>query len=189
MGSLQSRKENIMPTHVNKKASKPEYPVEDIKAYYDAFLYLVELPMYWPECSLRLERFFDTGHPVVSSQPQEFTEFCTVYQRVNQAAAKLGLEEDLNERMLRALARNLYYGSSRQTFYVRFLKGRIENINTISDLSSVIEVEERYQYYLYRKENYHKGRGIGPKFKTWLKNGGCPITFYSIMSCKKAESS
>ena len=85
-----------MPTHVS-KASKTGYPVEDIKAYYKAFLYLAELPTYWPESSLRLERFFDTGHPVVSNQPPEFTEFCEAFQKVRKAAAKLDLEQDLDE--------------------------------------------------------------------------------------------
>ena len=170
-----------MPMHL-KNASTLKYPVEDIEAYYKALLYLAELPIYWAEYNPRLERFFDTGHPAVTNQPPEFEEFCAAYEKVRQAAAKLDLEQDLSKRMLRALARNLYYGKTRQEFYVRFINGRLENAQTAHELSSVIEVEERYQYYLFRKENHYKGRGIGPKFKTWLKNGGCPITFYSIMS-------
>lgn len=169
-----------MPVHLS-NASTPEYPVEDIKAYYKALLLLVKLPKYWPECSARLERFFDTGHPVVSNPPAEFEEFCTAYQRVRRAAAKLDLEQDFSERMLRALARYLYYGCSRREFYIKFIEGRIEHADTIKELSSVTEVEERYQYYLFRKEKHYKGQGIGPKFSTWLEKGGCPVTFYSIM--------
>ena len=170
-----------MPTHVT-NASKPEYPTEQIKDYYKALLYLAKLPSYWAEYNPELEEFLDTGHPKVSRRPQEFIEFCEAYEQARQAATKLGVDQDLNERKLRALARNLYYGSSRQSFYIRFLKGRIQHADDIVDLSSIIEIEERYQYYLYRKESRAKGKGIGPKFKTWLKNGGCPITFYSIMS-------
>lgn len=170
-----------MPMHIN-NASKLKYPVEDIKAYYKALLYLAELPKYWSEYNSRLERFFDNGHPKVSNQPPEFKEFCKAYQKVREAAVKLDLDQDINERMLRALARNLYYGKTRQKFYLRFLRGRLENADTAYEISSIIEVEERYQYYLFRKENHVKGRGIGPRFKTWRENGGCPITFYSIMS-------
>ena len=170
-----------MPTHIS-DASKPQYPVEHIRAYYKALLYLAELPSYWTGYNYKLEEFLDTGHPVVSNQPKEFRDFCEAYDNVRRTASKLGLEQELSERKLRALARNLYYGRSRQTFYIRFLKNRIEHAGEIKELSSVIEVEERYQYYLYRKENHIRGRGIGPNFKTWKSEGGCPITFYSIMS-------
>ena len=169
-----------MPVHL-KNASKTKYSTKELKAYYKAELRLAKRPTLWREGRFELERFFDTGHPAVTNQPQEFKEFCYIYEEVRQAAAKVGIEEALNERMLRALARNLYYGSSRQDFYIRFLEGRIEHIDDNSRPYSLIEIEERYQYYLYRKENHYKGRGIGPRFSTWKKNGGCPITFYSIM--------
>ena len=174
-----------MPVHVS-NTSRTEYPVEDVKACYEAQLYLINRPLYWSPYSYRLERFFDKGHPTVSDPPQEFVDFCKAYENVRQKATKLGIEENLTERMLRALARNLYYGKSRREFYVRFLEGRIENIGPTSEACSMIEIEEQYQYYLYRKENHYKGRGIGPKFSTWKKNGGCPITFYSIMSESQA---
>ena len=169
-----------MPAHV-KNTSKTKYSIKDLKAYYKAELRLAKRPALWREGRFELEMFFDTGHPTVSNPPHEFVEFCQIYDEVRQAAAKVGIEETLTKRMLRALARNLYYGSSRQDFYIRFLEGRIENIDATSEPYSMIDIEERYQYYLYRKENHHKGRGIGPRFSTWKKNGGCPITFYSIM--------
>lgn len=175
-----------MPVHVN-NASKTKYLTKDIIAYCEAELHLAKLPTYWLDNSPKLERFFDTGHPIISSRPQEFVDFCLAYEKVRWAATKVGIEEDLTERMLRALARNLYYGSTRQAFYIRFLEGRIKYADAISEPSSMIEVEERYQYYLFRKENHYKGRGIGPKFKTWLKNGGCPVTFYSIMQGRSQE--
>ena len=147
---------------------------------------MAERPKLWKEDDTELEMFFDTGHPVISSCPEKFEEFCQIYEEVRQTATKVGIEENLTERMLRALARNLYYGSARQDFYVRFLNGRIERADAIPGPSSLIEIEERYQYYLYRKENHYKGRGIGPKFSTWKENGGCPITFYSIMTKNKS---
>ena len=174
-----------MPTHVT-DVSTPKYQTEHVKAYLKALLYLAELPKYWSKYNSELENFFDRGHPVIMSRPPEFEEFCQAYEEVYRATKDLGLEQEhLNERKLRALARNLYYGSSRRYFYARFLRGRLTRAESITEPPSVIEVEERYQYYLYRKENRAKGYGIGPNFKTWKEEGGCAITFYSIMSLKK----
>ncbi|MBR2841365.1 hypothetical protein IKE80_01095 [Candidatus Saccharibacteria bacterium] len=169
-----------MPVHLS-NASTPEYPVEDIKAYYKALLLLVKLPKYWSKYSARLERFFDTGHPVVSNPPAEFEEFCEVYQRVRQAAAKLDLEQNFSRRMLRALARYLYYGYKRRGFYIEYIEDCIEHASTIRELSSVTEIEERYQHHLFCHEKHYKDRGVDPEFRAWKEEGGCPITFYSIM--------
>ncbi|MBQ3296663.1 hypothetical protein IJH01_00835 [Candidatus Saccharibacteria bacterium] len=173
-----------MPTHVT-DASTSKYPVEQLKPYYKALLYMAELPKYWVAYDYRLEEFFDKGHPIISSQPQEFKDFCEAYEMVCRASARLDIEQGLNYRMLRALARNLYYGGARRSFYIRYLEGQIDQLSKISEPVTIVGIEERYQYYIYRKERNHKGLGIGPNFETWKQEGGCPVTFYSIMSYRK----
>ena len=176
-----------MPAHIN-NASKSEYSVEDIRAYCKAELRLAQRPEFWGDDNYELEMFFDTGHPVITNRPKEFVDFCQVYDDVRRAAAKVGVEEDLTERMLRALARNLYYGSSRQEFYEEFLKKRIDLIKTDPRVYSINDVEDQYQYYLYCKENHCKGRDDILEFDDWKANGGCSVTFYSIMSRKDKEA-
>lgn len=168
-----------MPEHIS-TANKDH--VQEIREYYQAVHGLLKVIKYWPDISLELDEFLDRGGPKIGEMPSPYKDFCRAWQKVYDASNKLGLEQNISDRKLRALARGLYHSYGRQQFYHRFLQGRIDCVSDCNEPVSVIEIEERYLYYLHRKESHVKGKGIGPRFDVWIKENGHPTTFYTILA-------
>lgn len=170
-----------MPEHIISQRSKKKQSRKQLDIYYDALIYAVKMTKYWPTDDLELEEFLDQGTPVPSDPPQEFVDFREAFDSVYYAGLSLGIEERLSERKLRALARGLFQSMSRRKYYMQLLQSHRRCASEEFSAMSPYELEQRYQYYLYKNERKHKGLSQNPRFETWRTTADC-ITFYDILS-------
>lgn len=170
-----------MPEYITTKRFKVKQDRKQLDIYYDALIYAVKMTKYWPTDDLELEEFLDQGTPVPNDQPQEFVDFVEAFDSVYYAGLHVGVEERLSERKLRALARGLFQSMSRRKYYMQFLQSRRRCASEEFAAVSPTELEERYQYHLYKNERKHKGFGQNLQFNEWRITTDC-ITFYDILS-------
>lgn len=164
-----------MPTQITSK---------QVEEYYDAVIYTVKMLRYWPQDSDELQEFLDYGR-AANPVPSEFGDFREAIASVYYAGRKVGLNELLSERQLFALARNLCRSEPRQKSYLGTLRsanGRVVSGQTSEEIIPFRELEERYQWYLWRKrQEVITGKEPNVKFHDWLENIGC-VTFYDLIS-------
>ena len=159
-----------MPTQITKT-----YSMEALDAYYQALLKMVKT-------AGLLEKDSAEDFPIKITRQawlaMVLNQFYTDYDAAQQAAAQVGLDEELTRPELRVLAQHLGKDYSRREYYKKTLKYRLRHdCKNEPEPLTLIELEQRYQHYLWRKARRKKDLGLGPLFDTWRYTDDCR-TFY-----------
>ena len=174
-----------MPTQFKKKVRETDScSAIGIKDYYDTMLSMLKLAIGWDDEDADLQEFLDSDGPL-TEEPPEFKEFRFASVNVYKMGKNIGVirGNNLNDVQLRALARHLYGEKNwpRLRYYTQSVRSRLRKGKDYPTLVSLVELEYRFQHYLYRKRRHYQGLGLGPKFSVWITENNCH-TFYDECS-------
>lgn len=167
-----------MPTHTQNK----QYPRADLDNYYKAQLDLVNIiRLLVKKDTLNQEYSCQDGDLSLDSSPSQWSRFYKAFEKMSSLGLKLDLPKELDKEGQRMLASQLYKDYGRRDYYAKVISQRLKHVlkNEPSPLT-LVELEERYQHYLYRKARHHQDLGLGPRFETWRYTDDC-VTFYDSL--------
>lgn len=158
-----------MPKQITK-----QYDRVKVDDYHDKLRYLVKLPGHWPHHDILIQEFLDQENSA-ELEVSEFEDFREAWITARYAGIDVGMTQSLNAHELRVFARLLYTSEARRRYYLGIINGKLR-CNSSEEVKpiSAVELEQRYQHYLYKKERDFLGLGYGPRFEKWLEDPDCP---------------
>lgn len=153
-----------------RKRSKVDY-------YHDELRNLIKQTEYWDHGNIELQEYLD-NNTSVESQTLEFDEFYEQWESARQAGALANVHQNLHVKKVKALAFMLFASPARRKHYLKLINERLHcDSEKVVKPISIIELEQRYQYFLYKKGRKSRGFKISPTFETWRSTKTRP-TFY-----------
>ncbi|MDO5451590.1 MAG: hypothetical protein Q4F56_00690 [Candidatus Saccharibacteria bacterium] len=151
------------------------YPREEVNKYYEDIIFMVKMVRRLPKDNSELQEFADRT-TILTPEPEEFKDFRGALESIQDSGRALGLPQFFSSKMAQLLFRNLYSSAPRRKYYLRFLRSQCRCASGTPELYSVVQLEEKYQYYLYCKDRAERNLSKMP-FKKWRITSDC-ATFY-----------
>ena len=158
--------------------NKQKYLRSNVDNYHDELKYMIKSVGYWPHGNMELQEFIDQDKKVIFPEPDEFREFRETWESVRCAGIVAGMYQNLHPQNLKTLARALFASASRRKYYIKLINDRLtRDPSEHVAMLSIIELERRYQYYLYKKNCKRQGLKNDLDYECWRESGDC-VTFY-----------
>ena len=164
-----------MPEQISSKPNR-----EAVDAYHRAMRHVIEIIHSWDRNNLELQEFLDYDKNLIL-EPKEYRRFRKVWELTIARGKKARVfQRPLQDHALKVVAKEIWSSEARMRFYSRLLNERLRCMSASVDPISIVELEQRYQYHLYRKGRQHQGLTPGPVFEIWCHTPD-RVTFFDAL--------
>lgn len=156
------------------QATEQNYTREEAEAYHCLMLEMVQEVGKWARVGQAL-----TQEP--ASLPGAMESFKLRVERVQGFGSRWALPgNDLSDAEICELFERICDSILRYRVYHQIINARIRYRRSLPKLLDIVELEERFQHYQYKKARRAADLGLGPRFENWRTTNDCH-TFYNIM--------
>lgn len=150
---------------------------EAVDAYHRRLMDLIHFVCHWAKPSNELMEFLDHNGDLLH-EPIEFQEFYEIFRSVLDMSALANCYQRYDDQKKAKIILRALLSEPRTRHYSNIINDRLRRKPTEKvELVSLLELEQRYQHYLYKKGRNYQGLGFGPVFKAWVKTPNCQTFF------------
>ena len=174
--------EIIMPKHLESESELFKVDRKDIDAYHNGLMAAIHYVRSWSPANTELHEFLDHSGDLLL-EPRDFEDFREIFTTALEKGIQAGLYQNYHEdqRKLKVIAK-CWLSEPRTRYYSNLINSRLRcRSDEMVEPVSLLELEQRYQHYLYKRGRADQGLGNGPVFRTWVRTPNAK-TFYDELN-------